>query len=73
MHQLALRMMPELNLEGPGFIYLKLSRLAPLHNKNHFVVLQCQRLRETAALLSTKRILQIVSRAQRSIQVVLIH
>jgi HTH-like domain/Integrase core domain len=42
-----------------------LSRLARLQNEDHLVVLQCQRLREAALFFPGRRVLQIVTGAQR--------
>ena len=48
-----------------------LGRLARLQHEDHLVVLQCQRLRKTALFFPGKRVLQIVTGVQRSMQVLL--
>src|SRR6516162_3282092 len=58
--------------DGHVFAARRLGRLARLDDENHFVVLQCQRLGETALLLPGKSVLQIVTGAQRPVQVLLI-
>jgi hypothetical protein len=49
-----------------------LGRLARLQNEDYLVVLQCQRLREAPFFFPGKRVIKIVSGAQRPMQVLLI-
>ena len=58
--------------DGYVFADRRLRRLARLHDENDFVVLQCQRLGESALLLPGKSVLQIVTDAQLPVQVLLI-
>jgi hypothetical protein len=57
---------------GYVFADCRFSWLARLQDEDHVVVLRCQRLRETALFFPRKSVLEIVARAQRPVQVLLI-
>ena len=65
---------PAIGVIENGYVFAdcRFIRLARLQYKDHVVVLQCQRLRETALFFPRKSVLEIVARAQRPVQVLLI-
>src|SRR5215831_8732585 len=65
---------PSVRLSPSYYIFADccLGQLARLQNEDYLVVLQCQRLREAALFFPGKRILEIVTGAQRPMQVLLI-